>query len=345
MAAIRFNQNTMTFVQNLKKSARTYLGQSPKRYNVHVLNILGIQVLRILIERFFYHLRSMLSLKRYVASKNVVSIAKKIEDEGLVVIENFLPADAFAKLKAEYDYCFLHLDEFNVHRRRTGNLVLEDIRIYSEAPSRLQNSLLYVKNDKTIRDAIELASARKIRLEPTCVLQRALQSDKINSKQEIHGNVDFDTETVFHVDHSFPVYKAWLYIEDVTEQNGAFEYEKNTQKVTLEKLKYEYKRSIYLHHAENNKMSLIPSEYIDRERITMSEGNKKKIGAEKFVGVGKANTLIIANTCGQHRRGFFENGQVRKLIHLDFRKLDSVLNKVPMIHKLVNIDKFSSQYQ
>mgnify|MGYP000259344509 FL=1 len=48
---------------------------------------------------------------------------------------------------------------------------------------------------------------------------------------------------------------------------------------------------------------------------------------------GKANTLVLANTMGFHRRGEFHNTKPREYAHLDFNYLESLYSRLKYLFK------------
>ena len=119
-----------------------------------------------------------------------------------------------------------------------------------------------------------------------------------------------------HADTHYPSAKAWLFLEDIDDENGAFVYAKGTQKMTPAKLVYEYSAAVRVAKAERDgTMSVtVPATIVraptDRQRKAM------KI-AEVACG-GKANTLLLGNVGGFHKRGEFLDGRDRKQIMMKF---------------------------
>jgi len=105
-----------------------------------------------------------------------------------------------------------------------------------------------------------------------------------------------DPQTNLHADTFHPTMKAWFFLEDVKEDEGAFCYVSGSHKLTPERLAWEKARSISA------------PEGLDRLsargsfRVTADELKMMGYSKPQCFGV-KANTLIIADTFGFHARG------------------------------------------
>lgn len=120
-----------------------------------------------------------------------------------------------------------------------------------------------------------------------------------------------------HADMHFPTFKAWLYLNDIDESNGAFRFSLGSHKMTLGRIAYEYEASIRVaanrHEgaAEGAPYALVRAP-TDRQAAM--------IGLQPPTPMtGKANTLVIANTQGFHQQGLFQPGVVREAVHVCYR--------------------------
>jgi hypothetical protein len=110
----------------------------------------------------------------------------------------------------------------------------------------------------------------------------------------VHG--DPDPQTSFHADTFHPTMKAWYFLEDVAEDEGAFCYVPGSHRLTPERLAWEKARSI----AAPDGVDALSA----KGSMRVEEAELEGLGlrrAERF-GV-KANTLVIADTFGFHARG------------------------------------------
>lgn len=123
-----------------------------------------------------------------------------------------------------------------------------------------------------------------------------------------HGKQDIaqkrDPQKDLHVDTFQPTMKFWLYLEDVTDENGPFLFVPGSSRPHRDRLKWEYQ------------MSQRARDHADRYtargsfRVSQEEASKLGVSGPKAFRV-KANTLLIANTFGVHARGHAEPGSSR----------------------------------
>jgi hypothetical protein len=104
-----------------------------------------------------------------------------------------------------------------------------------------------------------------------------------------------DPQTNFHSDTFHPSMKAWLFLTDVEERDGPFAYVPGSHRATPERLAWE------------RKMSLTAASSADR----MSSRGSLRIAASELSSLGlppprsfpvPANTLVVADTYGFHAR-------------------------------------------
>ena len=113
-----------------------------------------------------------------------------------------------------------------------------------------------------------------------------------------------DPQKNLHVDTFQPTMKFWLYLEDVTDENGPFVFVPGSNRPHRERMKWEYQ------------MSLRAREHADRYtargsfRVSQEEAERLGEGGPRPFRVA-ANTLLIANTFGVHARGNAEPGSSR----------------------------------
>jgi len=109
-------------------------------------------------------------------------------------------------------------------------------------------------------------------------------------------DADPDPQTAFHADTFHPTMKAWYFLEDVAEDDGAFSYVPGSHRLTPQRLAWEKAKSIAAPDGLD-RMSARGSMRVDESELA-----QLGLPAAKRFGV-KANTLIIADTFGFHARG------------------------------------------
>jgi hypothetical protein len=107
---------------------------------------------------------------------------------------------------------------------------------------------------------------------------------------------DPDPQTHFHADTFHPTVKAWLFLTDVTEDEGPFCYVPGSHRLTPERLEWE------------RQMSLKAPDGVDR----LSARGSFRVTEEELPSLGlpeprrfavPANTLVVGDTFGFHARG------------------------------------------
>lgn len=265
-----------------------------KFYPNRLFNVLGLQIFRCIASRL------VLGMMPHEVDEEVRFDVAEIEDKGILIVDNFLSQGEFSSIREDY------FDKFNSQRdlreRRMGatqvsSIVLNagdgenwtPIQKYLMRNGRLEKLARYFMRDPGYQ--IETAT-----LQAVC---RARDSD------------EQDYEMLLHRDHFLPVYKAWLYIEDVTEKNGPFVYQPRSCHLTLNRVHHEYWDSIGIlkpkHLTDGNLEWRIPPKTIQR------------VGYEPIPVTCRANTLVFSNNYGFHARGNMDRGAVRRAIEFSFR--------------------------
>jgi len=104
-----------------------------------------------------------------------------------------------------------------------------------------------------------------------------------------------DPQTVLHSDTFHPTAKAWLFLDDVGEDDGAFAYVPGSHRLTPQRLAWEREQSLSAARSSDRMHSE------GSFRATASDLAALGLPAPAKMAV-PANTLIVADTCGFHRR-------------------------------------------
>lgn len=155
--------------------------------------------------------------------------------------------------------------------------------------------------DVSIRDLIHYAGSYAG--EPTFQIQSVIAS----------GPNSADPQTLFHADTFHPTAKAWLFLEDVTEDGGPFAYIPGSHRLTPARLDWERRQSLTARqsadrmHAEGS--------------FRLSEADRVALGLPEPVRMAvPANTLIVADTSGFHARTQSLRPSHRVEIYATFRR-------------------------
>jgi hypothetical protein len=252
-----------------------------------VLNALGAQPFRVCAARAAH-------LMRNARRDGIVAAAlADVERDGIAVIPDFLPAERFRALR---DECMGAIAEGGATVARHGPNTLETFDAISRGPSRLPEVFAYLR-DPRLKALFEGAERRTADM-----TKGTRQIEKLT--QGPLGALDPETE--LHLDTFFNTHKAWLYLNDVERANAPFVFVKGSHRINLARLRYDYRGSL-----EETRS------YVGSRRVTAEEIAER--GLEETVFTCAANTMVIANTFGYHRRLRGEPGRTREAVQVSMR--------------------------
>lgn len=251
---------------------------SQKMIRNKFINQLGAQPARIWLAKQRYSFRP-----KYL-TEPITPYIKTLQEEGVVVIPDFLPQEEFNTLEKA---CHLALDQ----EERT--VIREDgPNFYTNIDSsKLGNypEIIEAFKNKKIEQLFKAAERRDIKLDEIVRLLSCLIQGEDNGKK--------DPETVLHEDTFHNTHKGWLYITDVELPNAPFVYVKESNKHSKTN---RYKKSFDYSLKKDNILS---------RRI--SDEELKELNLKESVFIAKKNTFVMANTLGFHRRLRGEAGNKR----------------------------------
>jgi len=211
----------------------------------------------------------------YLAAEDVA----QFEKNGFILKENFLDDAKFQALKAELLATPLETREMlqgdTVTRRMAlDQQALKQLPVTAQllASSNWQNLLNYVGSFK---------------LQPVYYLQMIFS-------HVCHALPD--PQTNLHSDTFHSSVKAWLFLEDVAEDEGPFVYVAGSHCVNDQRLAWEYQKSLSI-HAKTEILTRRGSFRIQPEELEALGYQQPQAFAVK------ANTLVVADTYGFHARG------------------------------------------
>tara|TARA_B110000259_G_scaffold97150_1_gene112301 strand:+ start:194 stop:1123 length:930 start_codon:yes stop_codon:yes gene_type:complete len=280
-------------------------------HNILILNILGYQIIRIVIIHLKFYLLKIFFLKDELVDYNTTSL----KDNGYTIINDFLNFNDFKEIKLILE----KLKEKNHFKNEKYGQVDVLLGPVAEKNEQSQNKILEKFQESKLKIYIESVIKKKITELPSPVFQEITLNNK---------NIDEDdTNSEFHVDRHFPCCKAFYYLSANTINNGAFVYISKSHKLTLHRLKFEYLHSIF------NRSNLF-NRYLDffgfvkkNNRLTLRDDILKKYFGEAVICEAPENSLVICNNMGFHKRGkLIQHTLSRK--HLRFNFYDMQLNSV-----------------
>jgi hypothetical protein len=259
----------------MAKSAILELFSKEKLVSSPAMNKMGAQPFRIVAARTLRNLRPY----RPAANRDFAGYSHALNQDGMVVIPDFLPADLFEQIRAE-----------------SRSLVADTSKVTRQITTG-PNTLFGYDFDGSLLDLKDYPAISQFYQNPNLLFLFESGLRKKVSQQNIvkwlewlrqgEGDRKADDQTEMHSDTYYDTYKAWLYLEDITVEKAPFAYVKGTHKVESKRLRYDYA----------NSFQPVPS---PSRRITQEEIIKRNL--QETVVVCKANTLAMANTFGYHRR-------------------------------------------
>jgi hypothetical protein len=250
-----------------------------------VLNLLGLHPARMILSHSIFSLRQL-----FLAGLATKAERLELKNNGFILKENFLPQELFERVASE-------AKNFHGTARQCiqGNTITKKVFLDGRTIENLPaiNELL---NDQNYLRLLKYASARATK--PLFYIQQIQNNFKDRSGADPQKNLHIDT---FH-----PTMKAWLFLEDVTPEMGPFTFVRGSNRPSFKLLKFYYRKSI---NAKN-----LNDKYSEKGSIRISDDERKELGLPEPQGFAvKANTLVVANTFGFHRRGDVAAGKRTRL--------------------------------
>jgi hypothetical protein len=239
-----------------------------------------------------------------------------LERDGVAVVPNFLPQATFARLLQAFDRVAAGPTSTTVDDlagsgvRCTGGHVLggdDDSRLIQQE----------VAGHPLIKEVASALMRRPVTRDPPLILQH------------LHvppGGADRgDSNTTLHADRFFPTLKAFYLLSEATVESGAYVYCRGSHRITVERLKHEYWKSI--EDAKQRKrigerMWLFFGQDLSYATIKVPPELLAALGTREESICAPPNTLIFTNNQGLHRRGFMQPGATRKQFRLIFHYLE-----------------------
>ncbi len=202
---------------------------------------------------------------------------KAYEQDGFVVRLNLLPKSLFEQLLAQ-----IKEHRCTSEERLWGDTINRKIIVDSATTSKMP-ALKEVLNSPDWRDLIAYVGGCS---SPPLVYIQTLYRQ---------GGVS-DPQTRLHSDTFHSTTKAWLFLTDIRENEGAFTYVPGSHKLTPEKLEWQHRMSLQAKASKDKDT---------REGSFRIEGSElEALGLPQPVQLAvPANTLVVADTSGFHARG------------------------------------------
>ena len=278
------------------KSAWNYIVSQNHILPSPLANKIGIPVLRTLLADI------LIKLRRLKNCRPKDDYEKKLIEDGIVVIPNFLPDEDFKELKSEFDNNISVSEDVKIVKK--GSMQVNIRKVEKNEYEKFPAMKKFARNKQLIR-LISVGEGIKV----------VDELKKFDLEKTIFGDPDKDTDgnVPFHADIHFHSHKVLYYMSDVTEEGGPFIYCKNSHLNNLDRLWFEFKRG------------QLKDAHIEGWRIQQHLDKKffnnyfSKLKNQEYKVACPANTLVIANVHGFHKRGESISGVERSLIRIPHR--------------------------
>jgi len=281
-----------------------------------IFNSLGGNVLRLVYFQFFHFIRKTPS-----SAQGVEGYVKELKSNGVLRIDNFLSESDFLEVKNEYKELYPLFNESKkikipVQKRLFMSKSRLDAVEQVERKSSKFRKLL-IENEE-LKAVISKVSKRSLNLLP-----HGVYSEEYYPK-EFLGDKSQSKVINPHYDVPYHSYKAFLYIDDVDETNGAFHYSIGSNRLNFRRALLEYLTSINMIKTNN----LQHVDFSHSRFFTEYEESMTPM-------LGKENTLVIFDARGIHQRGSFSTDKPRRMAQVCYRLLDSPANHLTKLIRLM----------
>jgi hypothetical protein len=255
------------------------------------LNAWGLHVARRRLANAMAH-RRRLALTKEITSQE----RARFDELGYVVRHEALDREHFAALVREISSGRLPAREMRQGRTVTRRIGLDD-RWLLQMPATRK-----AVTDLSLRALIHYAASYAG--EPTFAVQTILA--------DASGGQD-DPQTKLHSDTFHPTAKAWLFLDDVSEDDGPFSYVPGSHRLTPLRLEWERQQSLSAATSPDRMHSE------GSFRATEADLAALRLPPPLTMAV-PANTLIVADTSGFHRRNRSPGASCRVELYATLRR-------------------------
>lgn len=303
-----------TLVQSLRRVEGRIRGLVMSRHRYHrgsvLANRLGYQLFRALSKSAAWQLR------RRAVSPEMMQHVARLDEDGVVVIPDFLAPEAFERVRAEYLRSLRELP-YQPGVVEDNDVAVRYLDIDKAPPEAFTAAREHFQRSPLLLGIAAAAMRRPVSAVPP-VTMNIWEKIPASDKTERTPGANY-----VHADVHYPTVKMFFYLNDIDEENGAIMYARGSHKMTPARLAYEYDASVRVARAksEGTLYSKVPYGLV---RVP-TEAQIQDMGIVLESICGKANTLIIANTQGFHKQGQFRNDKPREKLMVDFRDCEASL--------------------
>ncbi|MEX2518008.1 MAG: phytanoyl-CoA dioxygenase family protein [Paracoccaceae bacterium] len=216
--------------------------------------------------------------------------------DGFVIKENYLPADIFERVREE-----VFKQRHPAREMRQGQTVTRMIPLTQGARQRMPESVRAAQ-DPALNRLVGYVAGRTGA--PIHFVQTVIAEPQKGPA---------DPQTALHADTFHSTSKFWLFLHDVTLEDGPFMFAPGSHRLTPERLAWEHEQSLSAREAKRAHHSF------GSFRVSAAEMDRFGYRQPQPVPV-KANTLVVADTYGFHARTPSRKATVRVELHGHMRR-------------------------
>jgi len=241
-------------------------------------------------------------------SEEAQRYVETVDRDGAVLISEFLSPDVFSEVRSAYEEilgkaifkpaartgfeCYARLHEASVRLNVDGASLLERIVQQHFLNSRLLN---------------EIAAG---------VLRRRIQGidrrARLTTLKSVNATCqDVSRANEFHYETPKSCLRLFYYLHDIDEQNGAFIYAKSSQRLSIARSWWVYRQIVL-----RNCCRLLRRDSFECTIVSQEDAELLKLQPSTMTG--KENSLVIWDTKGFHKRGSFQDFQIRKMLEISY---------------------------
>jgi hypothetical protein len=260
-----------------------------------LLNRLGLHVFRVALAHGLFRLRLLL-LSPLVSRED----RRRFLADGFLVKRDFLPAEEFEALRRELAAYHGPIREIS-----EGDTLTQRIFLNRETLAGLPCCQAFTRHGE-LRRLMRYASSKN--RPPFFYIEnlklRSGPAARPDPQQDLHSDT-------FH-----PCVKAWLYIDDVSARNAPFVYVPGSHRLSWRRLAWEYRESLKASRARHGP----PGEHYWDGSFRLDPRGAAELGYPPPLALEvPANTLVIGNVRGFHRRGDATEPSTRMTIWMQAR--------------------------
>ncbi len=272
------------------------------------LNKLGLQSLRMLLKSLQYR------FKHSPRTSNYAEYKAKLDADGIVVLENFLPQSVFDEM----------MEEFNRVRKEEGS---KGVRVSSGGGCK-NWAVVFAQDDHRFAAVNAALSNHPMIAELVghiCKTSVDYFPDSmafLEQNLSEGANIALDGTAFLHADVHYPTCKVVMYMTDVGEGDAPFVFCPGSHQLSAARLRVENEMAISLGKLKLGESTNFDLRVFDRTP-ELTQDQMQRLNLVPTPIYAKKNTLIIANHCGFHSRGEFAGGRRRVTLRMSFRYLDA----------------------